>query len=180
MGFLLAYLILVCWFQIKQTLPAFLPSKLLPLLICIEVVSIATVALLLFLQWTSFIFAALNVLLISLLLQAFFYVWHPGSVKVDRHSIVSQDYSTNPGLFLVLLFVVGVVVSFIDPSWRRLSEHILLDSDWDSTLRYLYPPMLSGVTNVWFGIGMMIIVVGFRWLYSRSSRCQQFFLQFCW
>ena len=175
MGFLLAYLILVCWFQIKQTLPAFLPTKLLPLLICIEVVSIATVALLLFFQWTSLILAALNILLISLLLQALFYVWYPDSGKVDRHSIVSRDYSANPGLFLVLLFAVGVAVSFIDPSWRRLSEHILLDSDWDNTLRYLYPPVLSGVTNVWFGIGMMIIINGFRWLYSRYSRCQQNF-----
>ena len=48
---------------------------------------------------------------------------------------------------------MGAAISFLDPSWRRLSDQVLLDSDWEYNLRYLYPPVLSGVTSVWFGIG---------------------------
>jgi hypothetical protein len=174
-GFLLAFLILLCWLQIIQLRQPIPLPKMLKLLICIELIAIAIIALVLYSQQTSFLQAALTVLLISLLLLALLNLWYPERVQADRHAIVSREYSTNAGHFLILLFVLGAAVSFIDPSWRRLSDQIVLDSDWDSSLSYLYPPVLSGVTNVWFGIGMMLIVTGFRWLYSRFSRCQQNF-----
>jgi hypothetical protein len=168
-GFVLVYLILVCRLQIKhlrQSPPAF---RMLPLLICIEVVGIALIALFLFFQRTDFLPLVSTVLLVSLLLQTLLILWRSDLNETDRQSIVSQQYSTCTGLFLILLFVIGAAISFLDPSWRRLSDQVLLDSDWEYKLRYLYPPVLSGVTTVWFGIAMMFIILGFRWLQVRIS-----------
>jgi glucan phosphoethanolaminetransferase (alkaline phosphatase superfamily) len=142
---------------------------MLPLLICIEVACIALMALLLFFQRTNFLPLVLTVLRVSLLLQALISHWRSDLIEADRQSVVSRKYSTNTGLFLVLLFVIGAVISFLDPSWRRLSDQVLLDSDWEYKLRYLYPLVLSGVTTVWFGIAMMFILLGFRWLQVRIS-----------
>lgn len=175
MGFFLAYLIWVCWFQIKNAKQTVPPSRTLSLLICIETACIAVVALLLFFQQTNYLPMISTVLLISLLLQAQINLRHPLMSEVDRHSIVSGDYSINTGLFLILLFAIGASIAFIDPSWRRLSDQILLDSVWDRALADVFPLVLSGATNVWFGIGMMIIVIGFRWWCSRVSSSQHNF-----
>ena len=168
-GYMLAYLVVVSWLQIRNARRKAPGAKLLPLLICIEVVGIALVALLLFWQQTNFLALVLTVLLISMLLQALLNLWHPDLSPVDRPSVLSQEYSTNPGLFLVLLFVMGALISLLDPSWRRLSDQVLLDSDWEYLLRYLYPPVLSGAVTVWFGIGMMVMLLGFRQLYLRIN-----------
>jgi hypothetical protein len=168
-GFVLVYLILVCYLQIKHILESPPAFKMLPLLICIEVTGIALIALLLFFQRTNFLPLVLSVLLVSLLLQALIGLWRSDIVETDRSFVLSPDYSTNTGLFLVILFVMGAAISFLDPSWRQLSDQVLLDTDWEYKLRYLYPPVLSGVATVWFGIAMMFIILGFRWLQVRIS-----------
>jgi hypothetical protein len=172
-GFVLVYLILVCWLQIKhlrQSPPAF---RLLSLLTCIEMVGIAVIALLLFLARTNFLLLVFTVLLVFLLLQALTTHWPADLIEADRPSVVSQKYSANTGLFLVFLFGFGAAISVLDPSWRRLSDQVLLDSDWEYTLRYLYPPVLSGAVTVWFGIAMMSIILGFRWLQVRINARQR-------
>lgn len=168
-GYMLAYLIVVSWLQIRNARRTASGAKLLPLLICIEVIGIALVALLLFWQQTNFLQLVLTVLLISMLLLALLNLWHPDLSQVDRPSVLSKEYSTNPGFFLVLLFVMGALFSLLDPSWRRLSDQVLLDSDWEYLLRYIYPPVLSGAVTVWFGIGMMVMLLGFRQLYLRIN-----------
>jgi hypothetical protein len=172
MGFVLVYLVFVCWLQINRTRPSHPSSNLLTFLICAEVVGIALVALLLFLQRTNFLPLVLSVLLAALLLQALIGLWRSDIVKTDRPSVLSRKYSTNTGLFLVILFAMGAAISILDPSWRRLLDQVLLDSDWEYILRYLYPPVLSGVTSVWFGIGMMAIILGLRWFQVRKSARQ--------
>jgi glucan phosphoethanolaminetransferase (alkaline phosphatase superfamily) len=167
LGFSLVYLILVGWLQIQQIRQAKPASRMMPLLICIQVVGIALVALLLFFQRTNPLPLILTVLLVSLLVQGARTLWRSGRFEYDRQSVVSQKYSANTGLFLVLLFVVGATISYIDPSWRRLSDQVFLDSDWEYNLRHLYPPVLSGAASVWFGIGMMIILIGFSRLQHR-------------
>jgi len=48
-----------------------------------------------------------------------------------------------------------------------LADQILLDSNFESHLTYIFPSILSGITSVWLGIGMLIIVIGFsRLLYK--------------
>ena len=168
-GFVLAYLILVCWLQIKQIRRSPLSIRLLPLLICTEVVGIALVALLVSFRQADFLPLVLTVLLVSLLLQALSGLWRSDLLEADGPTVLSCKYSTHTGLFLVLLFFMGAGISFLDPSWRRLSDQIFLDSDGDYFLRYLFPPLLSGVTTGWFGFGMAVIVLGFRWLQARIS-----------
>ena len=161
LGFVLIYLILVCRLQIKQIRQSLLSLRILPLLVCIEVTGIALIALLLFFQWTNFLPLVLSVLLVSLLLQVLITPWRSERIEDDRQSVVSQRYSTSTGLFLFLLFVMGAAVSSLDPSGRRLADQVLLDSNLEYNLRYLYPLLISGVTTVWFGVGLMIILFGF-------------------
>ena len=158
LGFVLVYLILVCRLQIKQIRK--LPQSFwtLPLLVCIEVAGIALIALLFFFQRTNFLPLVLSVLLVSILFQGLLSFWRPG---LESELIGFQEPTANAGLFLILLFVSGAAISFLDPSWRRLSDQILLDSDLEYKLRHLYPPVLSGVTSVWLGIGMLVILLGF-------------------
>ena len=161
-GFVLVYLILVCWLQIKHQRQAVPVVKIVPLLIWTEVAGIVLIALLLFVRQTDFMPQVLSVLLVALLLQTLFNIWYANPIQTDRQSVVSEKFSTNIGFFLIFLFVTGALISFLDPSWRRLSDQVLLDTELEIRLRYLYPPVLSGVTTVWFGIGMMVIVLGIR------------------
>ncbi len=161
MGFVLVYLILVCRLQIKQLRQSPLAFRMLPLLVCIEMAGIGLIALLLFFQRTNFLPWVLTVVLVSILFQGLLSFWRPGLPGPDQNSIGFQKPTANAGLFLILLFAIGAAISFLDPSWRRLSDQILLDSDLASNLRHLYPPVLSGVTSVWFGIGMLVILLGF-------------------
>jgi len=158
LGFVLVYLILVCRLQIKQIRQPPLFLRTLLLLVCIEVAGIALIALLLFFQWTNFLPLVLSLLLVSILFQGLLSFGRPG---LESALIGFQKPAANAGLFLMLLFVSGAAISFLDPSWRRLSDQILLDSDLEVKLRHLYPPVLSGVTSVWLGIGMLVILLGF-------------------
>lgn len=171
-GFVLIYLILVWRLQIKQlrqSPPAF---RVLSLLVCIEMAGIALIAPFLFFQRTNLLPLVFTVLLVSLLLQGLLSLWRSGLPGPDPEPMVFQKPTANAGLFLILLFVMGAVISFLDPSWRRLSDQVLLDSNLESNLRYLYPPVLSGVTSVWFGIGMLVILLGFSRIQLRINERQ--------
>jgi len=178
MGFVLAYLALVCRLQIRQMRQLPQPAKMLPLLICIEVVGIAVVALLMYFQSTKFLSLAVTFLLISLLLQALYILWRSDPSEDHRQSVVSGPYSTSSGLFLVLLFAIGAALAIFDPSWRRLSDQVFLDSDWADAMRYLYPPVLSGAVSVWFGIGMVAILLGLRWMQVKMRNRQDLYRVF--
>ncbi len=168
-GFVLVYLVMVCGLQIKPMRQFLQPAKMLPLLVCIEVIGIAFVAPLFYFRLTNFLSAVLTVLLISLLLQALYFLWRTDPAEDFRQSVISRQYSTSSGLFPVLLFVIGAAISILDPSWRSLSDQVFLDSDRAYRLSSLYPPVLSGVTAVWFGIGMMAIMLGLQRLQYRFS-----------
>ena len=161
-GFGLGYLIVTRWLQIRHLRQSNHAARMLSLLICTDIAGIALIALLLFSQQTNFLPPVLTAVLVSMLLQTLLNLWPSAKAEADRISVVSQTYSTRTGLFLVLLFVAGAAISLLDPSWRRLSDQVYLDSDWQYTLRGLYPPVLSGVTNLWFGIGMVAIILGCR------------------
>lgn len=168
-GFVLMYLIGVSWLQIKRLRQSAQSARMLSLLVCIEMVAIALFGLLLFFHQTKFLSPVLTILMAGLLLQALYNIWPSDMFEADGLSVLSRNYSTRTGLFLVLLFVAGAAVSFLDPSWRRLSDQVWLDSNWEYTLRHLYPFVFSGVTNVWFGIGMLVIILGLRRLQVRMS-----------
>ena len=70
-------------------------------------------------------------------------------------------------LFLAFLFLLAAVPAYLDPSWQRLHEYVRLDSGFEYMLCRLLPPLFSGITAVWFGVGILIILVCFRILRRR-------------
>ena len=70
MGVCLVYLILVCWIQLRQMQQSsFGDKRLLPLLVCLQVLGVAANALMLFSRQTDFLPLLCTVLLISSLIQ---------------------------------------------------------------------------------------------------------------
>jgi len=183
-GFGFVYLILVGWIQLRQMRRSNLTTRLLPLLVCLEVLSIAIMALLLLFQYTKFLPWVQSVLLISILLQGVFALSFCRLPKIDRQALLVQKPAPNAELFLILLFIFGATLSFLDPSRHRLADKIVLDTNFESFLKHVFPPILSGMTSVWIGIAMLIIIVGIhRFIFKLSAnkdfRIIYFLIFFC-
>ncbi|MDX2453832.1 sulfatase-like hydrolase/transferase, partial [Desulfosarcina sp.] len=123
---------------------------------------------------TAYLFPASTVLIISVLVQGIIAFRYAGNYGIDPHLLNFRQDSANTGIFLFLLFMIGAFVSLIEPSWHRLADLIVLDSKWDAFLRYVFPSLLSGTINVWVGIGMLIVVAGFRHLCKSSDVAEKF------
>jgi len=168
MGLGLVYLILVCWIQLRQIRHSSITdTRLLSFLVCLQILSVAAIALLLFIQQTDFLSLVYAVLLISTLIQGIIAFRRIGLPGFDYQSVMLQRPGVNAGLFFILLFIFGAVISFLDPSRHRLADQILLDSNFETHLTYVFPSILSGIASVWLGIGMLIIIVGYSRLLSK-------------
>jgi glucan phosphoethanolaminetransferase (alkaline phosphatase superfamily) len=161
-GFAPAYWVPVCWLQIKLMRPSTRAFKLMALSVCFEVASIAFITLLLYFELNTYLPPVLTVLLVSILIQGLISMRSLGLSEFERPAVVALKSFSNAGTFLILLFVIGAAVSLLDPSWRRLSDQIILDSKVEHLLRYGFPPILSGVTSMWLGMGMLAISFGFN------------------
>ena len=175
LGFGLVYLILVCWIQLRQMRPSsFVDSRLLPFLACFEMLGVAAVALLLFSRQPGFLPLGYTVLMISILIQGVITGRRPHISDFEQQSPMLQQPAANAGVFLMLLFIFGAALSFLDPSWRRMADQIVLDTNFESHLRYVFPSILSGATSVWLGIGMFIIIIGSSRLLYKFYVIQEF------
>ncbi|MHC4104086.1 MAG: hypothetical protein ACYSR9_04040, partial [Planctomycetota bacterium] len=117
MGFGLVYLIVVCWIQLRQMRQSpFVDNRWLPFLVCLQVISVAAIALLLFFQQTDFLPLVYAVLLISILIQGIIALRPLGLPDVDHQTVASQKPAVNAKLFFILLFIFGAAISFLDPS----------------------------------------------------------------
>jgi glucan phosphoethanolaminetransferase (alkaline phosphatase superfamily) len=175
MGFGFVYLILVCWIQLRQMRQSsFVDNRLLPILVCLQVLGVAAGALLLFSQQTDLLPLVYSVLLISILIQGVIAFRRLGLPDFDHQSLMLQQPALNAKLFFILLFIFGAAISFLDPSWHRLADQILLDSKFESHLRYVFPSVLSGITSVWLGIGLFVIITGFSRLLYKLYEIQDF------
>ena len=74
----------------------------------------------------------------------------------------------------MLLFILGAAISLLDPSWHRMEDQILLDSNFESDLRYVFPAVLSGITTAWIGIGMLVMVNGLGILLHKLHEIKEF------
>jgi hypothetical protein len=174
-GFGLVYVVVVCWLQLRQMRQSsFGESRLVSLLLCLQVLSIAAIALLLFFRQTGLLSLFYAVLLISFLIQGVIAFRRRGFTDVDYQSMITQNSVGNVGLFLILLFIFGAVISLLDPSWHRMEDQILLDSNFESHLKYVLPAILSGITNAWLGIGMLIIIIGLSHLLYKLHDIKDF------
>jgi MFS family permease len=125
-----------------------------------------------FFQQTDFLPSVYSLLLIATLIQGIIAFRRPGLPDCGYQSVVSQKSAVKAGLFLFLLFIFGAAISLLDPSWHRLTDQILLDSNFETHLKYVFPSILSGIANVWLGIGMLIIIVGFSRLLNKKYGIQ--------
>ncbi len=164
----LAYLACVFWLHYRQnrlTTPRF--SRIIKILIWIEFLSIATITIVLFYAWYVFLPLVHTVLLISILLQGVFALNHNNLHGLKSCIEFLQKPERNIGLFLIFLFFFGAALVFVDPTWNRVLGRVLLDSDFEYFLGYVLPLIFSGLTSLWFGIGMGAILIGSRALRSK-------------
>jgi len=175
MGFGLVYLILVCWIQLRQMRQSSsVVNKLLPLLVCLELLGVAAIALLLFSHQTDLVSLGYTVLMISILIQGVIAFGRPDLPDFYHQALMSQKPAANARRFIILLFFFGAGISFLDPSWHRLADQIVLDTTFESLLRHVSPAILSGTINVWLGIGMLIILIGFNRLLYKLKVIQAY------
>ena len=174
-GFGLVYLVLVCWIQLRQMRQSsFVGNKWLPFLVCLQVLGVAAIALMLFFKQTDFLPLVYAVLMISILIQGVIAFRRLGLPDFDHQAVMLQKPAANVSLFFILLFIFGAAISLLDPSRQRLADQILLDSNLESHLAYVFPSILSGITSVWLGIGMLIILIGFSRLLYKLYENQDF------
>lgn len=170
----LVYLILVGWLQHRQMkhYSSARYIRLLQIFVRLEILSIAASALVFYSQRIDFLPIVHSVLLVAILSQGVLTFWGYGIIHVDFTGVGFQKSETNAALFLILLFLLGAAIGYLEPSWRRLTDQVALDSDFEYLLRYVYPSILSGITNVWFGIGMLVIISVLSYLRSKFGNRQ--------
>ena len=174
-GFGLVYAVVVCWLQLRQMRQtSFGDCKWVSLLVCLQVFSVAAIALLLFFRQTGLLSLFYTVLLISFLIQGVIALRRRGFNDIDHQAMITQNSAGNVSLFLMLLFVFGAVISLLDPSWHRMEDQIQLDSNFEFHLKYVFPAILSGITNAWLGIGMLIIIIALSRLLYKLHEINDF------
>ena len=113
-GIGLAYLIVVCWFQLRQLRqPAIGDNRWPSFLVCLQILGVAVIALLLYFRQPDQLPLIFTFLLISLLFQGVAAFQRLGLAKLDHESLISQRPGTNGGLFLVLLFILSSLISLL-------------------------------------------------------------------
>jgi glucan phosphoethanolaminetransferase (alkaline phosphatase superfamily) len=174
-GLGLVYVVVVCWLQLRQMRQSsFGDYRLVSMLLCPQLLSVAAIALLLFFRQSSLLSLFYAVLLTSFLIQGVIAFRRLGFAEVEPQSLISKQPALNAGLFLMLLFILGTAISLLDPSWHRMEDQILLDSKFESHLRYVFPALLTGITTAWIGIGMLVMVNGLGILVYKLHEIKEF------
>ena len=171
----LAYLLIVFRYQHRQSrLTSWHFSRVSTVLSGIEFLSIAMIAVALFYAWDGLLPTVTTVLLTSILLQGVVALNHNKFPGIEPCITLLKKPERNIGLFLVFLFFFGALLVFLDPTWNRLPDGVLPDSDFEHFLGFLLPPIFSGITSLWFGIGLVAILIGSRAIRSKLLRKPKF------
>jgi hypothetical protein len=167
----LAYLVLILlvhhmWFR-RNNDPYPGPMKVLE---GCEAVALGAMALSILCNWSAGIPWAHLLLQIALLLQILVTLQfsQASESQVFFNILDREEKSFFP--FLFFLFLLAAVPAYLDPSWQRLRDYVQLDSGFEYMLCRLLPPLFSGITAVWFGVGILIILMGFRILSRRLAK----------
>lgn len=171
----LAYLVLISlmnhvWFRLNRH-P--FPRQIMVLGGC-EAFALAVLFLSIFCNWTAAIPWAHLLLQIALLFQILvtLQLSHGFESRVSFNILDRQENSCFP--FLFFLFLLAAVPAYFDPSWMRFSDYVALDSSLEFVLCRILPPLFSGVAAVWFGAGILVILMGFRILRKRLQEKTDF------
>ncbi len=177
MGLGLVFLILVSGIQLRQMRQSsFKDNRLLLFFVCLEVFSVAAIALLLFYKRTDFLPSVYAILMLSVLIQGIIVFRRPGLAGLDHQAVILQKPAANAGLFFILLFIFGATISLLEPSRHRLADQIVLDSNFESLLGYVFPSILSGITGLWLGIGMLGIIIGISRMFFKLYGNKDFWI----
>lgn len=132
-----------------------------------ELVAVGLLAYALLDQWNGLFAWGHTLLQASILLQVYMFLWRftPAPPDESTHLLDARDRSRL--LFLSFLFVFAAVPAALDPSWHRMQEYVRLDSHFEIALSYVFPAVLSGITALWFGTGVLVILDGLRALWIR-------------
>ncbi|MFQ5961512.1 MAG: sulfatase, partial [Candidatus Methylomirabilales bacterium] len=177
----LAYLVLTSMLQyvsIRGTREDF--SHALTALVGIEFCAVGMLAYAFQYGSDAFVGWGHTLLQTSLLLQVYVILWRfrPSTPHPSAH--IDKFRDNDGAVFLSSLFFFAALPVFVDPSWQRLQQYTQLDSSLEVILSQLFPAVLSGVTGVWFGIGILVLLAGVTFLsrrlaiYPRLRRCLPF------
>lgn len=168
------YLIAICRLQIPR-IPNFATAnaRLLKVFLSLEVLSIAAAVMLMFYQRFDILPLIQTGLLISVLIQGIITFWLTERIEFDGRPEFFQTPEKGAGRFLLFLFLIGTAVAFLDPSSQRMADQIFLDSDFEHHLRFVFPPILSGITSLWFGVGMLVILLCFNRCLNKIIKKQK-------
>ena len=156
------YLIAVCRLQILRLPPVTAAcARLLKVLVSLQVLSLAATVILMFYQRVDILPPVQTGLVVFVLIQALIAFWNAERLEFDGSPQLFQMPERGAGRFLLFLFVSGIVIALLDPSSQRMADQIFLDSDFEHRLRFVFPPILSAVTSLWFGVGMLAILFCF-------------------
>lgn len=104
---------------------------------------------------------------VSLFLQILLAFGRSSGVEPGGAPNLLDQQARSPFLFLTLLFLFGAAPAYLDPSWNRLQDHMRLESTFEIFVSHTLPPILSGVTALWFGAGIWFVLTGFQTLRKR-------------
>ncbi len=107
---------------------------------------------------------------ISILLQVLVTFWRSGRMELYTSCDNLSRPERSTFLFFFFLFVLAALPAYLDPSWNRMQDYVQLESGFEILLGRILPPVFSGIIGLWFGIGALIILAGFRALWVGGYR----------
>ncbi len=167
----LAFFSAVFWVQRLELRRDGLPyRRATTIMMWAETVAVAVLATGFLRWWAGGVFWGHVLFQVSILAQALLTLWR--SKRTELHHAIAQLSlpERQPFLFLFFLFFLGGMTAYFDPSWNRMEGYIHLDTGSEILLSRVLPPVLSGITALWFGIGTLAILTGFRVLTARGIR----------
>ncbi|UCG11245.1 MAG: sulfatase-like hydrolase/transferase [Deltaproteobacteria bacterium] len=135
-----------------------------------QVVALGVLVMAISFKWPGTLSWGHATLQASLLFQIFLTLQCSDITKGSEFQAVLHRQANRPLPFLALLFITGAVPGYIDPSWLRLRNYVHLDSTVDAFVSRLLPPVISGITALWFGLGILTILAGIRVLSNMIGK----------
>jgi glucan phosphoethanolaminetransferase (alkaline phosphatase superfamily) len=78
--------------------------------------------------------------------------------ELDASLAILDRNEKNTFPFLFFLFLIAAIPGYLDPSWKRLQDFAQLDSTFDFALSRILPSLFSGITAIWFAVGILVIL----------------------
>jgi arylsulfatase A-like enzyme len=129
-------------------------------LVGVELLSIGMIGVSFLFAWNDIQFLMQAVLVTSLLLLSVLSFGRHEAPGSEFGLALLQKPERNTGVYLTILFFCGAAITLMDPSSSRMSEHMAVNAQVDEVLIYFFRAMFSGITSLWFGIGMWVILMG--------------------